>query len=142
VNLTDIMDIAASGLSAQRVRMAAAASNLANVHTTRGPDGGPYRRRDPVFAAEPLGGQQFGSTLRHAMRRVSVRGVEIDARPPLMHHDPGHPDADAKGMVATPRVDTVEEIVNVMSASRSFEANLVILRKVREMSDAAMQIGR
>ncbi len=141
MKLADIMDIAASGLSAQRVRMAAAASNLANVHTTRGPDGGPYRRRDPVFASEPLNGG-FGNTLRNAMRRVSVRGVEIDSRPPLMHHDPGHPDANEQGMVATPRVDTVEEIVNVMSASRSFEANLVIVRKVREMSDAAMQIGR
>lgn len=137
----DIMDIAASGLEAQRARMAAAASNLANVHTTKGPDGGPYRRRDPVFEAERLPGG-FGSTLQNAMRKVSVKDVRVDDRDPIMKHDPSHPDADEKGMVAFPRVDTVNEVVNVMSAARSYEANLVIVRKVREMAEAAMQIGR
>ena len=141
MKLTDIMDIAASGLEAQRARLAAAASNLANVHTTRGEGGQPYRRRDPVFAAQPVNGP-FGNALERAMQRVEVDGVQTDSRPPLLRHDPGHPDADERGMVALPRVNTVNELANVMSASRSYEANLVIVRKVREMADAALQIGR
>ena len=141
MKLGDIMDIAAAGLSAQRARVAAAASNLANVHTTRTAEGGAYRRRDPVFVAEPAGGP-FGSALDRAVRTVRVSDVAIDNRPAERHLDPSHPDADAEGYVERPRVDVVSEIANVMSASRSYEANLVIMRKVREMSDAAAQIGR
>jgi len=141
VKLGDIMDIAASGLAAQRARVAAASSNLANVHTTRTEEGGPYRRRDPVFVTQPAAGR-FGSALGRALRTVEVREVVEDTRPPVRRLDPGHPDADAEGMVALPRVDVVSEIANVLSASRSYEANLVIIRKLREMSDAAQQIGR
>ncbi|NNL67655.1 MAG: flagellar basal body rod protein FlgC [Myxococcales bacterium] len=141
MKFSHITDIAASGLAAQRARMAASASNLANVHTTRGADGEAYRRRDPVFAAEPMQGR-FGSTLERAVQRVTVQGVELDTRDPILRHDPGHPDANEEGMVAFPRISTVDELANVLSASRSYEANLVIVRKVREMADAAMQIGR
>ena len=141
MKLGDIMDIAASGLAAQRARVAAAASNLANVNTTRTEGGGPYRRRDPVFVTEPAAGP-FGSALGRAVRSVRVREVAIDSRPPLKRLDPGHPDADGEGYVRITRIDTVSEIANVLSASRSYEANLVIIRKVREMSEAAQQIGR
>lgn len=141
MKLGDIMDIAASGLAAQRARVAAASSNLANVHTTRTAEGGPYRRRDPVFITQPAAGP-FGSSLGRAIRTVRVREIAIDSRPPNRQLDPSHPDADAEGYVSLPRVDVVSEIANVLSASRSYEANLVIIRKVREMSDAAQQIGR
>ena len=141
MKLGDIMDIAASGLAAQRARVAAASSNLANVNTTRTQEGGPYRRRDPVFVTEPAAGP-FGSALGRAIRSVRVREVAVDSRAPLRRLDPGHPDADGEGYVSLPRVDVVSEIANVLSASRSYEANLVILRKVREMSQAARQIGR
>ncbi|MEM7409200.1 MAG: flagellar basal body rod protein FlgC [Myxococcota bacterium] len=137
----DIMDIAASGLTTQRARMAAAASNLANVHTTRDDSGQVYRRRDPVIAARPVGGP-FGSTLDRALRTVQVQEVAIDSRAPIERFDPSHPDANEEGIVAMPRVNVVNELANVMSASRSYEANLVIVRKVREMTEAAMQIGR
>ncbi len=141
MKLGDIMDIAASGLAAQRARMAAAASNLANVHTTRSAGGDAYRRRDPIFASAPISGP-FGSALDHAVRGVRVRGVSVDPRPPIRRFDPGHPDADGEGFVSLPRVNVVSELANVMSASRSYEANLVIVRKVREMSEAALRIGR
>ena len=141
MKLSDISDIAASGLVAQRARMATAASNLANAETTRTPQGGPYRRRDPVLMTEPLA-RHFSSELDRAMTRVRVSSVEIDRRPGIQRFEPGHPDANAEGYVELPRVSVVEELTNVLSAGRSFEANLLILRKVREMADAAMQVGR
>ena len=141
MKLADISDIAASGLVAQRARMATAASNLANAETTRTPEGGPYRRRDPVLSTEPVG-RRFGTELDRAMSKVRIESVQLDPRPGTPRFDPGHPDAGKDGYVALPRVSVVEELSNVLSAGRSFEANLLILRKVREMADAAMQVGR
>lgn len=141
MKLGDIQDIAASGLVAQRARMAATASNLANAQTTRTAAGGPYRRRDPMFQTEPVGGP-FADALSRSFHRVRLDGVAFDARPPLERFDPGHPDADENGVVRLPNVDVVEELTNMLSASRSYEANLVVLRKVRDMSQAALQIGR
>jgi flagellar basal-body rod protein FlgC len=137
MKLGDITDIAVSGLVAQRARMAATASNVANAQTTRSESGGVYRRRDPVFRTEPVGGR-----LERALHRVEVERVVLDARAPLTRFEPGHPDADADGYVALPRVNVVEELSNMMSAARSYESNLIILRKVREMAEAARQIGR
>lgn len=141
MDLGDVTDIAVSGMRAQRIRLAAAASNLANAETTRTAEGGPYRRRDPIFAARPLEGG-FADKLRGELRRVDVPRVVEDRRPPLATFDPGHPDADAQGFVALPRVNVVEEYTNVLSASRSYEANVAVMRKVRSMGDATLQIGR
>ena len=137
----DIMDIAVSGLGAQRARLAATASNLANAETTRTAEGGPYRRRDPVFGASPVGGA-FSSQLDRAFKRVDVDRVAIDQREPRASYEPGHPDADGAGYVRRPRIDVVVELTNMMSASRSFDANLLVIRRVRTMAQAAMQIGR
>ena len=137
----DISDMAVSGLVAQRARLAATASNLANAQTTRTPEGGPYRRRDPVFGTAPIGGP-FAAVLERSFERVTLEGVSYDQRPPTLRYDPGHPDADASGMVALPNVNVVEEVTNLLSASRSFEANLAVLRKVRDMAQATLQIGR
>ncbi len=141
MKLGDISDIAVSGLVAQRSRMAVTASNIANVETTRAEGGGAYQRRDPVFRASSVAGP-FASRLDKALRGVEVSRVVRDPRPPVTRFDPGHPDANADGMVSQPRVSVVEELANMMSASRSYEANLVILRKVRSMASAALQIGR
>ncbi|MFQ5417866.1 MAG: flagellar basal body rod protein FlgC [Myxococcota bacterium] len=141
MTFSDIVDIAASGLSAQRARMTVTASNLANAESTRTEAGGPYRRRDVVFAARPLAGG-FRGEIDRAMRSVQVDRVVQDPRPPLTRYQPDHPDADAEGYVQLPRVEPVEEFVNMLSASRSFEANLLVLRKAREMGRAALQIGR
>ena len=141
MKLTDITDIAVSGLVAQRARMATTASNVANAHTTRTASGGAYRRRDPVFRTTPVGGP-FAGRLERAIQRVEVARVSLDRRAPITRFDPGHPDANPDGYVALPRVNVVEELTNMMSASRSYESNLVIVRKVREMAQAAMQIGQ
>ena len=141
MKLTDIVDVAVSGLTAQRMRMAATASNIANAETTRTAEGGAYRRRDPVFRSERPGGA-FADDLHRALRKVEVTHIQRDPRPPIQRFDPGHPDADAEGFVAYPRVSVVEELTNMMSASRSYEANLVVMRKVRSMARAALQIGR
>lgn len=141
MKLSDITDIAVSGLHAQRVRMTVTASNLANAETTRGIDGGPYRRRDPVFATRPIGGP-FAGELERQLRAVRVSRVALDTREPVRRHEPSHPDADGSGFVAFPRVNTVEEMANIISASRSFEANLVLMRKTREMGQAALRMGR
>ena len=141
MNLGDITDIAVSGLRAQRVRMAVTASNIANAETSRTAQGGPYQRRDPVFRAESVAGP-FAHRLDRALRSVEVPRVVTDPRPPITRYQPGHPDADAEGMVSLPRVNVVEEVTNMMSASRSWEANLLVMRKVRSMAESAMQIGR
>ena len=141
MNLNDITDIAASGLSAQRARLTTTASNLANAETTRTPEGGPYQRRDPIFRSTSAVGS-FASRLDHAVRRVDVRRVAIDSSPPVSRFDPSHPDANEDGFVAMPNVNVVREMSNMMSASRSYEANLVTIRKVRAIAEAALRIGR
>ena len=135
MKLTDITDIAVSGLVAQRARISATASNVANSRTTRTASGEAYRRRDPVFRTESVGGP-FAGRLERAIQRVKVDRVALDPRGPITHFDPGHPDANADGYVSLPRVNVVEELSNMMSAARSYESNLVILRKVREMAQA------
>ena len=140
MKLGDITDIAVSGLLAQRARIAVTASNIANAETTRTPQGGPYRRRDPVLSTQPV--RRFSSHLERAMHKVRVESVQVDRSPGVLRFDPGHPDANDEGYLTLPNVSVVEELTNVLSAGRSFEANLLILRKVRDMSDAAMQVGR
>ena len=140
MKLTDITDIAASGLAAQRMRMATTASNLANAQSTRSAEGGPYKRRDPVFSAEAVGGP-FSDRLGKHMQKVMVEEVREDQREPISRFDPGHPDADEAGYVKLPNVNPLEELTNLMSAMRSYEASLVIMRKVRDMSEAAMSLA-
>lgn len=140
MKLSNIVDIAVSGLAAQRVRMTVTASNLANAESTRSAEGGPYRRRDPIFSAQPL--DPFSRSLDRKLRSVHVTRIAEGGREPILRHDPSHPDADASGFVAFPNVNVVEEMANMISASRSFEANLVLMGKVRNMSQAVMRLGR
>ncbi len=146
MDLYDAMRTSASGLSAQRLRMNLISANLANVHTTRTAEGGPYRRREVVFqAVSPARG--FGAAMRGAATAAppcEVRPLKIieDVRPPLLKYDPGHPDADENGYVALPQVNVMEEMVNLMSATRSYEANLNAVRAARDMALKALEIGK
>lgn len=145
MSLKDAFSIAASGLTAQRVRMESIASNLANARTTRTPEGGPYKRRDPVFVAEPTAPAATpaaGDPFAPSMRGVRVERIAEDPSAPVMKYEPGHPDADAAGFVAYPNVDSVQEMVNLLSASRSYEANVTMVRGLREMSRQALGILR
>jgi flagellar basal-body rod protein FlgC len=131
--------ISATGLTAQRTRMETVASNLANVRTTRTPEGGPYRRQAPVFTAEPLD-VSFDDTLGRALRAVEVQRIVQDDSEPLLRYEPGHPDADESGFVAYPNIDPVKEMVDMLSATRSYEANVTVVRSVKDMSNHALQI--
>ncbi len=147
----NIFDIAASGMSAQRIRMNVISSNLANADTTRTPEGGPYRRKDVVFVSDPLDGtaQSFGDFLRRAVfgagkQAQGVRVMEIveDKKPFRKVYDPYHPDADKDGYVLYPNVDVVEEMVNLISASRSFEANVTAFNSAKDMVLKLLEMGR
>ena len=141
MDLGDIMDIASSGLRAQRARMTVTASNIANAQTTRTEEGGPYRRRDPVFMAERTA-EPFASRLEQKLRAVNVTKIAEDPREPVTRYLPNHPDANEDGYVAFPNVNLVEEQANLVSSSRSFQANLLVMSKVRSMAEAVMRIGQ
>ncbi len=138
--------ISAAGMSAQRRRLDVIASNLANQQTTRTPAGGPYRRQDVVFQAEPLpeaaaGTPDFAAGGREeALVGVRVAAVVADPRPPLLKYEPQHPDADDRGYVAYPNVNPIEEMVNMLSASRSYEANLTMLKTAKEMANKTIEV--
>ncbi len=130
---------------AQRIRMNVISSNLANIQTTRTPQGGPYRRRDVVFAAVPLS-SSFEEILRNSLNKglseVRVVDVVIDGRSPKMIYAPNHPDADRSGYVAMPNVNVIEEMVNMLSATRSYEANVTAIQAAKGMVLKALEIGR
>jgi flagellar basal-body rod protein FlgC len=121
------------------------ASNLANIHTTRTAAGGPYKRKDVVFAADS-DHRNFQSVLRSKMgeRMTGVRvvGVVNDNRKPQLKYEPQHPDANEKGYVAMPNVNLVEEMVNMISATRSYEASVTAINATKSMAMKALEIGR
>ncbi|NNF99208.1 MAG: flagellar basal body rod protein FlgC [Desulfobacteraceae bacterium] len=145
MNFLDSLRISASGLSAQRLRMNLISGNLANVNTTRTETGGPYQRKDAVFAAD-AGQKSFKDTLKSTldptMTEVSVKEIVNDQRPPIQKFMPGHPDADQDGYVAMPNINVVEEMVNMLSASRSYEANVTAIKTTKNMVRNALEIGR
>jgi flagellar basal-body rod protein FlgC len=144
MNFLDSLRTSATGLSAQRLRMNLISSNLANVNTTRTKEGKAYQRKDAVFAAEqPV---DFGSTLARRMAEgtggVKVVDIREDNRPPILKYDPDHPDADAKGFISLPNINIVEEMVNMISATRSYEANVTAVKATKNMAAEALEIGR
>jgi flagellar basal-body rod protein FlgC len=135
------MEVAASGLSAERGRMNVIASNLANARTTRGADGTPYKRLDPVFTAKPVAPGSFDPILRH-VNAVEISGVQQDQSPGQLVYDPGHPDANAQGYVEYPNVNVVTEMVNLMTASRAYEAGVTSIESLKSMARSALKIGQ
>jgi len=132
------MEVAASGLSAERIRMNTIASNMANARTTRTEDGGPYRRLDPVFQAVPL----RPDSPSQGVSLVRVKSVNQDQNDPMRVYEPGHPDADAQGYVNYPNVNVVEEMVNMITASRAYEAGITTIDSVKAMAHAAVGLGQ
>ncbi len=141
MNVFSAMEITASGLNAQRTRMNAIASNLANARTTRTEEGGPYRRRDPVFEAVPVEDTRTSDPAQQHARMVRVAEIRADEADPRRMFDPSHPDADEAGYVEMPNVDVVEEMVNMITASRAYEAGITLMQTVKGMGDAALSIG-
>lgn len=133
-----VLEIGGSALSAQRIRLNVIATNLANIHTTRTPEGGPYRRRDVVFRSQPMG---FEGVLR-SLQGVRVVGVIKDNRPFPVVYNPSHPDADEEGYVRMPNVNMMEEMTNLILAARSYEAAAAVIATARDMALRILEIGR
>jgi flagellar basal-body rod protein FlgC len=142
INILNGIDSTSSALNAERIRMDVVSQNIANVNTTRGPNGRPYQRQQVVFEAvlkdqlRPLGAAGGEPQMVH------VAQVETARRPPRTVYQPGHPDADANGMVAMPNVNIYEEMVDLMAASRSYEANLSVVKTARSMALQTLSIGK
>ncbi|HEY8498710.1 MAG TPA: flagellar basal body rod protein FlgC [Limnochordales bacterium] len=140
------LDISASGLTAERLRMDLIANNLANAYSTRSARGGPYRRQMPVFAALespswPWGAGRTGSASLPGMG-VQVAAIVEDPSPPRLVYDPGHPDARPDGYVEYPNVDVVTEMVDMLAAERSYQANLAAFGAAAEMARGALSLIR
>jgi flagellar basal-body rod protein FlgC len=138
--------LSASGLEVQRLRMNVIASNLANVNSTKSLAGGPYRRRDLLIRSDPRVSQPFrnvmnGSGLKEPPGVRAVRVVE-DPTPPRQVYDPHHPDANAQGYVLMPDINVMEEMVNLITASRAYEGNVTAMSITKAMAQRALDIGR
>jgi flagellar basal-body rod protein FlgC len=137
MSLFSVLNVSASGMSAQRVRAEVLVQNLANADTTRTPEGGPWRRKDVVFESVDVGGQSFASVLDQAggesLTGVGVAEIRTDTADPVKRYIPGHPDADKDGYVAMPRVNPAEDMVDLMGASRGYQANVAAVSAVKDM---------
>lgn len=152
MGLFDSINAAGSALTAERLRMDVTAENLANAQSTRGADGQPYRRKEVIL--QQKGGSDFGSTLNAAMGSgrpngssadaggVEVGGIVEDQTPFRLQYDPGHPDANAEGYVEMPNVNPVTEMVDLISASRGYEANVTAMQTAKQMFSKTLDILR
>ncbi len=136
--------IGSSGMTAQRMRMNAISSNIANVNTTRAPEGGPYRRKDVVLEsmADVKSFNQILSGEQEKFQRVQVTDVISDTKAPLLKYEPDHPDANEEGFVAYPNINLMEEMANMIQATRAYEANVSAIQAVKGMANSALDIGR
>lgn len=146
MSLFSVLNVSASGMSAQRMRTEVLVENLANADTTRTPEGGPYRRKDVVFESQNVG-ESFGSVFRSQMggdelTGVNVAEVRVDSEEPPKRYIPGHPDADANGYVAMPRVNTAEDMVDLMGAARGYGANVAAVSAVKDMIHRSIDLFR
>lgn len=135
------LEVAGSGLTAERDRMNIIAGNLANARTTKGADGQPYKRVDPVFEARPVKPGAMDAVMRSVMK-VEMTQVREDPNPGQLMYEPDHPDANAEGYVEYPNVNVVTEMVNLMTASRAYEAGVATIESVKGMARSALKIGQ
>lgn len=137
IHVLSSIENTAAALNAERTRMDVISENIANAHTTRGVDGKPYQRKVVVFE----------TALQQAMNGTQVptligARVQKDERPAQMHYQPGHPDADANGMVAMPNINVHEEMADLIAASRAFEANLAVVKNAKALALQTLSIGK
>jgi flagellar basal-body rod protein FlgC len=141
INFLPGIDSTTAALNAERVRMDVISQNIANANTTHGVDGKPYERQQVVFETVLNQHQQLDPGGKQTPE-VHIARIEKDQRPPQMVYSPGHPDADKDGMVAMPNVNIHEEMADLITSSRSFEANLAVLKNARTMALQALAIGK
>lgn len=143
MSLFSAISVSASGMSAERARTELLVQNLANSDTTRTPEGGPYRRKDAVFASDSAATQfssVFESELNPSIQGVRVQQVVTDMRDPEMRYLPGHPDANKDGYVAYPRMNPAEDMVDLMGASRNYQANVSAMSAVKDMIQRSLDL--
>lgn len=136
------VESSAAALNAERIRMEVISQNIANVNTTHGPDGKPYQRQQVVFETVLQQQQADPGGRAGGLQAVQVSRIENDPSPPRMLYNPAHPDADAQGMVAMPNINIHSEMVDLISASRTFEANLAVVKNARAIALQALGIGK
>jgi len=139
------LQVSFSGLNAQRTRMNVIASNLANAQSTRTPEGGPYKRQEAIFAAQPQHSPfetLLNDRLRDGINEVHVLDIVSDTNGVRLEYEPDHPDANPQGYVAYPNVNVMREMVDLISASRAYEANITAINSAKDMALRALQIGR
>lgn len=146
MSLFSALSVSASGMNAQRVRAELLVENMANAETTRTPEGGPYRRKDVVFQSEQEQ-SPFASVLSDQMdggdttaTGVTVSDVIVDQRDPQKRYMPGHPDADANGYVSFPNLNPAEEMVDLVSSSRGYQANVASMTSIKEMIQRSIDL--
>jgi len=139
--LNTAINVAGSALSAERTRIEVAVSNLANAESTRGADGKPYRRREVVLTTDTV--RSFDSALGAASATgVKVAGIVEDTAPARRRYDPSHPDADKEGFVELPNIDPATEMVNMVGASRAYQANLTAVNLIRDLVSRSLELGK
>ena len=145
------IDAAASGLTAERLRMDVISNNIANVNSTRTVDGGPFKRKYVIFQPREAEKNSFSATLDGAMNKggknragdgVRAIGIGTDDSMGKLVYDPGHPDANADGYVELPNVDIVTEMVDMITASRAYEANVTTINAAKSMAQQALNISK
>jgi flagellar basal-body rod protein FlgC len=142
MSLFSSLQVSSSGMSAQRTRAELLVENLANSETTRTPEGGPYRRQDVVFSTDQQA-SPFSAVFQNEVGTgVAVSDVITDTRDPERRYMPGHPDADQDGYVAYPRINPAEDMVDLLSATRSYEANVAAISSVKDMISRSIDIMR
>ncbi len=142
INVLSGLDSTSAALNAERIRLEVIGQNIANANTSRGPDGQPYQRQQVIFQSvlsQAQGSPGPGHVLPNT---VQVAAIQKDSRPPRILHIPGHPDADAQGNVALPDINIHEEMADLISASRSFEANLAVVKNAHSMAIQSLAIGK
>ncbi len=145
MSLFSSLSVSASGMTAQRTRAELLVENLANSETTRTPEGGPYRRKDVVFEEDPSAGSfssAFDSALGSNPSGVTVSQTLVDDSAPERRYMPGHPDADKDGFVAYPKINPAEDMVDLLGASRSYEANVAAISAVKDMINKSLDLFR
>ncbi len=139
------IDIGASSLSAERTHMNVISMNLANAKTTRTPEGGPYQRKTVIMSSKPvdeMGARNMMTPFDREMRGVEVSHIAADSRPLKRVYEPGHPDADTDGYVFYPDINVVEEMANLMTAQRGYEASVATIDTAKMMYNKALEIGK
>ena len=145
MSLFSALSVSASGLDAQRARAELLTENLANSETTRTPDGGPYRRKDAMFSSAPQGSPfsaEFQTQMGYYSNGVEVSSIYEDTRDPEMRYQPSHPDANADGYVAYPRMNPAEDMVDLMAATRGYDANVSAMTAVKDMIQRSIDLLR